>query len=157
MNRFVAGDRAPSSPEGAKMLACTHPAFDGPVILFQDVIKILHRSMSTLLFQNSAGFELNDGWRISSVLVGVDDPRRGMVLPAQGFGQKALSRCCIAFSRENEVDRRTAGVHRPVQVHPFAFHPHVGLVHPPRVVCCLEPLRRRRSNSWAYRWTQRQT
>ena len=49
------------------MLACTHPAFDGPVILFQDVIEILHRSMSTLLFQNSAGFELNDGWRISSV------------------------------------------------------------------------------------------
>ena len=44
MNRFVAGDRAPSSTEGAKMLACTHPAFDGPVILFQDVIKILHRS-----------------------------------------------------------------------------------------------------------------
>jgi hypothetical protein len=24
------------------MLACTHPAFDGPVILFQDVIKTLH-------------------------------------------------------------------------------------------------------------------
>src|SRR4029077_13441669 len=139
MNRFVTGDRAPSSPEGAKMLACTHPAFDGPVILFQDVIKVLHRSMSTLLFQNTAGFELNDGWRISSVLVGVDDPRRGMVLLAQGFGQKALSRCCIAFSREKEVDRRTGGVHGAVQVHPFAFHPDVGLVYPPRVVCCLEP------------------
>jgi len=41
------------------------------VILFQNVIKILHRAMSTLLFQNSAGFELNDGCRISSVLVGV--------------------------------------------------------------------------------------
>ena len=64
------------------MLACTHPTFDGPVILFQDVIK-----------------------RISSVLVGVDDPRRGMVLPAQGFGQKALGRRCIAFGREKEVDR----------------------------------------------------
>jgi hypothetical protein len=63
------------------MLACTDPAFDGPVILFQNVIKILDRSMSTLLFQNSAGFELNDGWRISGVLVGVDGPRRGMVLP----------------------------------------------------------------------------
>ena len=121
------------------MLACTHSAFDGPVILFQDVIKILHRSMSTLLFQNSARFELNDGWRISSVLVGVDDPRRGMVLPAQGFGQKALGRRCIAFGREKEIDRRTGGVHGPVQVHPFAFHPHVRLVHPPRVVCCLEP------------------
>src|SRR5580700_6128290 len=110
MNRFVAGDRAPSSPEGAKMLACTHPAFDGPVILFQDVIKILHRSMSTLLFQNTVSFELGDGLRISSVLVGVDDPRRGMVLPTQGFGQKALGRRCIAFGREKEVDRRTGGV-----------------------------------------------
>ena len=142
------------------MLACTHPAFDGPVILFQDIIKILHRSMITPLFQNSAGFELNDGWRISSVLVGVDDPRRGMVLTTQGFGQKALGRSCIAFGREKEVDRRTGGVHGPVQVHPFAFHPHVRLVHPPRVVCCLEllsRLRRRRSNSGAYRWTQRQT
>jgi hypothetical protein len=48
------------------MLACTDPAFDGPVILFQNVIKILDGSMSTLLFQNSAGFELNDGWRIST-------------------------------------------------------------------------------------------
>ena len=139
------------------MLAGTHPAFDGPVILFQDVIKILHRSMSTLLFQNTVGFELNDGWRISSVLVGVDDPRRGMVLPAQGFGQKALGRRCIAFGREKEVDRRTGRVHGPVQVHPFAFHPDVRFVHTPRVVCCLSRLRRRRSNSGAYRWTQRQT
>jgi hypothetical protein len=56
----------------------------------------------------------------------------------KGFGEKALSRCCIAFSREKEVDCRTAGVHRPVQVHPFAFHPHVRLVHPPRVVGRLE-------------------
>jgi hypothetical protein len=67
--------------------------------------------MSTFLFQNTVGFELNDGCRISSVLVGVDDPRRGMVLPAQGFAQKALGRRCIAFGREKEVDRRTGGVH----------------------------------------------
>ena len=44
----------------------------------------------------------------------------------------------ITFNREKEVDRRTAGVHRPVQVHPFAFHPHVRLVHPPRVIGRLE-------------------
>ena len=139
------------------MLACTHPAFDGPVILFQDVIKILHRSMSTLLFQNTAGFELNDGWRISSVLVGVDDPRRGMVLPAQGFGQKALGRRCIAFGREKEVDRRTGGVHGPVQVHPFAFtRTYVSSTRQESFVV-LSRLRRRRSNSGAYRWTQRQT
>ena len=26
------------------MLACAHPTFDGPVILFQNIIEILHRS-----------------------------------------------------------------------------------------------------------------
>ena len=50
------------------MLTRVDPPLDGPVILFQDVIKILHRSMSTLLFQNTAGFELNNGGWISGVL-----------------------------------------------------------------------------------------
>ena len=76
---------------------------------------------------------------MSVFAVGVDDPRRGMVLPAQGFGQKALGRRCIAFGQEKEVDPRTGGVHGAVQVHPFAFHPDVRPVHPPRVVCCFEP------------------
>jgi hypothetical protein len=39
MNRFIAGDGAPSFPEGAEMLARVDPALDGPVILFQDVIE----------------------------------------------------------------------------------------------------------------------
>ena len=38
-----------------------------------------------------------DGRRITGVLVGVDDPRRRMVRSAQGFGEEALSRCCVAF------------------------------------------------------------
>ena len=121
------------------MLTRTDTALDRPMILFQDVVEILHRSMSTVLPQNTVGFELNDGWRISSVLVGIDYPRRGMVLPAQGFGQKPLSRCCVAFSREKEVDRRTGGIDSSVQVYPFAFDPDVRLVDTPRVVGRFEP------------------
>jgi hypothetical protein len=49
MNRLVAGDRTPSSPERTKMLACAHPAFDGPVILFQDIIEILHGTVFRVL------------------------------------------------------------------------------------------------------------
>ena len=55
----------------------------------------------------------SDCRRISSVLVGIDYPRRRMILPAQGFGQKALSGRCVAFSRRKEVGRRTGGVHSP--------------------------------------------
>src|ERR1700686_945875 len=107
------------------MLACAHPAFDGPVILFQDVVnpsfstretwvKVLHRSMSAVLLQSALGFELRNCRRITGVLVGVDDPRRRMVLSAQRFGEEAFGRRCIAFSRQKEVDRRTGGVDSPV-------------------------------------------
>ena len=61
------------------MLTRTDTPLDRPMILFQDIVEILHRSMSTVLLQNTGGFELNDGWRISSVLVGIDHPRREMV------------------------------------------------------------------------------
>src|SRR5271165_1402002 len=92
------------------MLACAHPAFDRPVILFQNIIEVLHRSMPAILPQSLLGFEPHDGRWITGILVGVDDPRRRMVLSAQGLGEKALSRCCVAFSRQKEVDRRTGGV-----------------------------------------------
>jgi hypothetical protein len=44
------------------------------VILFQDVIKILNRSVLTVLLQKTLGFELDDGWWISSALVEVGWP-----------------------------------------------------------------------------------
>jgi len=87
------------------MLARLDPAFDSPMILFQDVIEVLHRSMLAVLLQSTFGFEFHNRRRITGVLVGVDYPRRWMVLTAQGFSQKALSRRCIAFGREKEVDR----------------------------------------------------
>ena len=88
------------------MLACADPSLYGPVVLFQDVIKILHWSMAAFLLQNTVGFELNNGRRISGVLVGIDDSRRRMVLPVQGFGQKALGGHGVAPGRKKEVDGR---------------------------------------------------
>jgi hypothetical protein len=48
MNRFVASDRAPSSPEGAKRLTRADRTVDSPMILFQHIVEILHRSMPTV-------------------------------------------------------------------------------------------------------------
>ena len=92
------------------MLACANPTFDGPVVLFQDIIEVLYRTVLTTLLKGGFGFELRDRRRITGAVVGIDCAGRGMVLSAQGFHQKALSRCCVAFSRQKEVDRRTAGV-----------------------------------------------
>ena len=39
---------------------------------------------------------------------------------------------CLAGRRE--VEGRAGGIHRPVKVTPLAFHPDVGLVHPPTVI-----------------------
>src|SRR5260370_26411091 len=43
MHSFVTLDRAVSSPERAEALARSHPPLDGPMILLQDVITVLHR------------------------------------------------------------------------------------------------------------------
>jgi hypothetical protein len=60
------------------------------VILFQNIIEVLHRSMPAILLQSLPGFEPHDGRWITGVL-----------------GEEALSRCCVAFSRQKEVDHRT--------------------------------------------------
>jgi hypothetical protein len=51
MNRFIAGDRAPSSPEGAEMLTGVDPPLDGAVVLLEHVIQIRHWPMPAILGQ----------------------------------------------------------------------------------------------------------
>jgi hypothetical protein len=45
---LVAGNCAPSSPEEAEILTCADPALDRPMILFQNVIQVLHRLLVTV-------------------------------------------------------------------------------------------------------------
>src|SRR5690349_14801072 len=85
VNRFVTGQGAPSGPKGPKTLAGLHPALDGPVVLFHHVIEITPDAMAAGFVQNPVGLELHDGGWVSAVAVGVDHPRRGVVLPAQGL------------------------------------------------------------------------
>ena len=103
------------------MLTGADPAFDGPVILFQHIIEVLNRSMPAILLQSLLGFEPHDGRWITGVLVGVDNPRRRMVLSAQGLREKALSRCCVAF-RPAEESRSS---------HPWSRQPGIQYTHLP--------------------------
>ena len=71
------------------MLAGTYPALDCAMILFQNVVEILDRSMPAVLLESIVGFEPHDGRRITGGLIGVDDPRRRMILSAQGLGSES--------------------------------------------------------------------
>jgi len=86
-------------------LARLDPAFDSPMILFQDVARGTAPSMLAVLLQSVLDFELHNRRRITGVLVGVDYPRRRMLLTAEGISQEVLSGRWIAFGREKEVDR----------------------------------------------------
>ena len=78
------------------MLACAHPTFDGPVILFQDVIEILHGAVLAIVGQIACGLEHgNRGW-ITGVLVGVDYARRRWFSPPKALPRK---RSAAAASR----------------------------------------------------------
>ena len=87
------------------MLTRADPTLDRPVILFQYIVEILHGAMLAILHQSALGFELYDGRRVSGLLLGVDDPREGMVRTSQGFGQKALGGGCtrLADSKKSIV------------------------------------------------------
>src|SRR5580704_8217307 len=108
MDRLVAGNCAPSSPEGAKMLTPADPAFDGPVILLQDVVKVLHRSMSAVLLQCTFDFELRNHRRITGVLVGVDGPRRRLNVDQYEWKRRRCNLCDgsveIDLSHEIELE-----------------------------------------------------
>src|ERR1700686_3643060 len=127
------------SPKRAKMLTCVDPPLNSPVILFQDVIEILHGSMLAVLLQNTLVFELHNRRRVSGLPVGVDASRGRMVCSAERFGQKALCYGRVLFGREKEVEGRAGRIHRPEKVTPLALDPDVGLVHPPTVVRRFEP------------------
>ena len=47
VNHFVALNRPPRTTELTKMLLGAHPSLDGSVILLEDVVQVLNRSMTT--------------------------------------------------------------------------------------------------------------
>jgi hypothetical protein len=50
------------------MLACPYAALDRPMILFQNALEILHRSMVAVPLQSALGFELLDGRPVNCIL-----------------------------------------------------------------------------------------
>src|SRR5450759_2076854 len=75
----VSLDRSPSSPKGPKALARPHSSLDRSMILFHDVVQVLHRSQLASPSQRALAFQLfHDRW-VRRILIHVDHPWRGVV------------------------------------------------------------------------------
>ena len=91
------------------MLTRVDPSLDRAVVLFQNIVQILYRTVLAILLKGTFGFEPHDrGW-VGGVLVGINNPRLGMVRTSQSFTQEAL--CCSRARLGLEVDRRPSRVH----------------------------------------------
>jgi len=70
---FVSRNRSPCCSELAKALLGPHSSFDRSMILLQDVVQILDRSMPAAPVQGSFLFQCGNRRAVEAGLIGVDD------------------------------------------------------------------------------------
>src|SRR5271165_6922732 len=75
---FVALNRSPSRLEFSETLLGLHATFDGSMILFEHVVQVLHRSVSTALAQRPFLLTVGDRGAVNRRQVRVDHARSRM-------------------------------------------------------------------------------
>src|ERR1035438_2788785 len=75
---FVALNRSPSRLEFSKALLGVHSTFDGSMILFENVVQVLYRSVSTAVAQRPFLLGIGDRGAVYRRQIRVDHSRLGM-------------------------------------------------------------------------------
>src|SRR5277367_1713893 len=87
---FVALNRSPSRPEFPEALLGVHATFDGSMILFENVVQVLHGSVSTALAQRPFFLTVRDRGTVNRRQVSVDHSRLRMGSIAERLAKQAL-------------------------------------------------------------------
>ena len=87
---FVALNRSLSRLEFSEALLGVHATFDGSMILFENVVQVLHRSVSTALAQRPFLLTVGDRGAVNRRQVSVDHSRLGMGSIAERLAKQAL-------------------------------------------------------------------
>src|SRR5450759_1899304 len=87
---FVALNRSPSRLEFSEALLGVNSTFDGSMILFENVVQVLHRSVSTAGAQRPFLFTVGDRGAVYRCQVGVDHSRLGMGSITECLAKQAL-------------------------------------------------------------------
>lgn len=89
-------------------------AFDCPMILLHHVVEIANGSTTAAPAEFSRALEFVDYLRIGRIAVYVNNSWPRMVWLLQGSLKEAFGSTCIALRREQEIDRVTRRIHRPI-------------------------------------------
>src|SRR6202166_803767 len=138
VHRLVSLYRSPGRLELAKVLLGLHSSFDRSMILLQDVVQILHRSMAAAAAQGSFRFHPGNRRAVETGLIGVDDAGLRMRWIGERLAEQAFGRRGIAQRRQQEVDSGTGGIDGPIEVTPTALDSNICLIDTPGFVGRLE-------------------
>jgi len=92
---FVALNRSLGRPEFSEALFGVHAMFDGSMILLEDVIQVLHGSVSTAIAQGPFLLTVRDRGAVDRRQVGVDHSRLWMGSSLQRLAKQALGSICV--------------------------------------------------------------
>jgi hypothetical protein len=93
---LVSCNRSRSCVELAKALLGPHSSFDRSMILLQDIVQILDRSMPAAATQSSFRFHCGNRRAVESGLISVDDARLRMRGVAERLAEQAFGRRGVA-------------------------------------------------------------
>src|ERR1035441_6272147 len=92
---FIALNRSPSRLEFSEALFGVHSTFDGSMILFENVVQILHRSVSTAVAQRPLLFSIGDRRAVDRRQISIDHSRLGMGSIAERLAKQPLGSICV--------------------------------------------------------------
>ena len=87
---FVALNRSPRCLKFSEALLGLHSTFDGSMILFENVVQVLHRSVSTAVAQCPFLLTVGDRATVNRCQVSVDHSRLGMGSIAERLAKQAF-------------------------------------------------------------------
>ena len=93
---FVALNGSPGCLEFSESLFGVHSTFDGSMILFEDVIQVLHGSVSATMAQCPFLLTVEDRGAVDRRQVGVDHSRLRMGSIAERLAKQALGSICVS-------------------------------------------------------------
>ena len=145
---FITLKRSACRVELAKPLLGVHAALNRSVVLFPDVVQVLHRSVPTTAAQGPFLLKVRDGGAIDRRLIGIDHTRLRMRGNTQGLAKEPFGSLGVARRRQQKINGGAARIDGPIQIALAPLYANVSLVDAPGLVGRLERPRSRCCSSW---------